>query len=41
MIFDSFNLLSAQPCGVDLHRIGIGSRKFQLSKSIYFDKGNQ
>lgn len=41
MIFDSYNLFSALPCEVDLHRIGIGSRKFQLSKSIYFDKSNQ
>jgi hypothetical protein len=41
MIFDSYNLLSAQPCEVDLLRSGIGSRKFQLSKSIYFDIGNQ
>jgi hypothetical protein len=45
MIFDPYNLFSAQPqrqpCEVDLDRTGIDSRKFQLAKSIYFDKGNQ
>jgi len=41
MIFHSYNLFSALPCEVDLYQIGVGSRKCQLSKSIYFDKGNQ